>query len=200
MPAAGPIHPPLWEAALLPRPRKSAILRWHPAGRGRVSKGGTYVLALWLPAGQAIPIGGLGRIRFPQDGICTWAVPLDPEEFRHAWRGISGWQSPGLGKRLHWHIDYLREHAIWGGAWACLRSAEAQRIRMCPPGNRSTRAKAPSASGPISCAPCPGPLSWLPALVLPTAPAHRTCSTCPSCPAMIGSPGPGRGEECHGPR
>ena len=77
---------------------------------------GTYVLALWLDASRTISIGRLGRFEFPPGwylyvGSARGPGGLRARLLRHGRRLASG-------KRAHWHVDYLREHAIWGGAWA----------------------------------------------------------------------------------
>lgn len=76
---------------------------------------GTYVLALWLGAERSLTIGRLGRHRFP----AGWYLYVGSA------RGPGGLQARlkrhrrqlGLNKRAHWHIDLLREHSCWGGAW-----------------------------------------------------------------------------------
>ena len=77
---------------------------------------GTYVLALWLDAPHEISVGRLGRFEFPSGwylyvGSARGPGGLQARLQRH-WRRLAS------GKRAHWHVDYLREHAIWGGAWA----------------------------------------------------------------------------------
>jgi Uri superfamily endonuclease len=84
---------------------------------------GTYILALWLDAPQNIQIGRLGRIEFPAGwylyvGSAMGPGGLQARLARHRRRLADG-------KRLHWHIDYLREAASWGGAWV---SASAQKL------------------------------------------------------------------------
>lgn len=78
---------------------------------------GTYVLALWLHAPRTISIGRLGRFEFPSGwylyvGSAQGPGGLQARLSRHWRRFVSG-------KRAHWHVDHLREHAVWGGAWAC---------------------------------------------------------------------------------
>ena len=77
---------------------------------------GTYVLALWLDASHTISIGRLGRFVFPSGwylyvGSARGPGGVGARLRRHWRRGASG-------KRMHWHVDYLREYAVWGGAWA----------------------------------------------------------------------------------
>jgi Uri superfamily endonuclease len=78
---------------------------------------GTYVLALWLDAPRTITIGRLGRFEFPAGWYLYVGSALGPggpeaRLSRHFRRSTSG-------KRAHWHADYVREVAAWGGAWAC---------------------------------------------------------------------------------
>jgi Uri superfamily endonuclease len=77
---------------------------------------GAYVLALSLDVPQAISIGRLGRFRMPAgwylySGSARGTGGLIARVRRHRRR-------LGPAKRAHWHIDYLREQATWGGAWA----------------------------------------------------------------------------------
>lgn len=78
---------------------------------------GTYVLAVWLEAPRDISIGRLGAFRFPAGWYLYVGSAFGPGGLgarlgRH-WRTFSS------GKRAHWHLDYLREQALWGGAWGC---------------------------------------------------------------------------------
>ena len=78
---------------------------------------GTYVLALRLEAPRDISIGRLGTFRFPAGwylyvGSAFGPGGLDARLGRH-------WRRFASGKRAHWHLDYLREQALWGGAWGC---------------------------------------------------------------------------------
>ena len=77
---------------------------------------GTYVLALWLAKTQRLSVGRLGQIEFPAGWYLYVGSALGPGGLparlaRHL-RRLSA------GKRLHWHVDYVREQASWGGAWA----------------------------------------------------------------------------------
>lgn len=77
---------------------------------------GTYVLALWLDAPCTLTIGRLGRFEFPAGWYLYVGSALGPGGIqarlaRHLRRAASG-------KRVHWHVDYVREVAAWGGAWA----------------------------------------------------------------------------------
>jgi Uri superfamily endonuclease len=78
---------------------------------------GTYVLALRLGRMESITVGRLGEIEFPAGWYLYAGSALGPGGLqarlaRHQRRNATG-------KRLHWHIDYLRERASWGGAWIC---------------------------------------------------------------------------------
>ena len=77
---------------------------------------GTYVLALWLELPSTIPIGRLGRFAFSSGWYLYVGSALGPG--RVPARLGRHWRRSGSGKRLHWHVDYLREYAVWGGAWA----------------------------------------------------------------------------------
>ena len=77
---------------------------------------GTYVLALWLDATRTISIGRLGRFEFPSGWYLYVGSARGPGGLRA--RLLRHWRRFASGKRAHWHVDYLREHAIWGGAWA----------------------------------------------------------------------------------
>jgi Uri superfamily endonuclease len=93
---------------------------------------GTYVLALWLGSARTITVGRLGAIHFPAGWYLYVGSALGPGGLlarlaRHRRRLASG-------KRAHWHLDYLREWTMWGGAWAAvserrLECAWANRLR-----------------------------------------------------------------------
>jgi Uri superfamily endonuclease len=77
---------------------------------------GTYVLALWLERARRISVGRRGEFAFPAGWVLYVGSALGPGGLaarlaRHRRRFASG-------KRPHWHVDYVREHAVWGGAWA----------------------------------------------------------------------------------
>ncbi len=77
---------------------------------------GTYVLALWLDRPRRISVGRRGEFAFPAGWVLYVGSALGPGGLaarlaRHRRRFASG-------KRPHWHVDYVREHAVWGGAWA----------------------------------------------------------------------------------
>jgi Uri superfamily endonuclease len=96
---------------------------------------GTYVLALWLDATRTIRAGRLGDIEFPAGwylyvGSAMGSGGLPARLARHLLR-------LGPAKRAHWHVDYVREWAIWGGAWARgsgerLECAWASAMRQLP--------------------------------------------------------------------
>jgi Uri superfamily endonuclease len=76
---------------------------------------GTYLLALWLGASRTISIGRFGRHLFQAGwylyvGSALGAGGLRARLARHQRR-------LGPNKKAHWHIDYLREHCAWEGAW-----------------------------------------------------------------------------------
>ncbi len=77
---------------------------------------GTYVLALWLAAPQTIAVGRLARTEFPSGWYLYVGSALGPGGLRA--RLSRHWRRLVSGKRAHWHLDYLREVAAWGGAWA----------------------------------------------------------------------------------
>ena len=76
---------------------------------------GTYVLALWLEVPRVIPAGRHGEFEFPAGWYLYVGSALGPGGLqarlaRHRRRLSSG-------KKARWHVDYMREQAIWGGAW-----------------------------------------------------------------------------------
>ena len=77
--------------------------------------GGTYVLALWLDRFQRLSIGRLGDIGFPAGWYLYVGSALGPGGLKS--RLMRHRRHLGKDKRAHWHVDYLREHAIWGGVW-----------------------------------------------------------------------------------
>ncbi len=78
---------------------------------------GTYVLALWLDAPQRIWIGRLGATHFPSGGFLYVGSAFGPGGVQA--RLARHWRRFASGKQAHWHVDHLREHAVWVGAWAC---------------------------------------------------------------------------------
>ena len=77
---------------------------------------GTYVLALWLGRPQSILVGRLGEIEFPAGWYLYVGSALGPGGLQS--RLARHRRRLGLHKRVHWHVDYIREQAAWGGAWA----------------------------------------------------------------------------------
>lgn len=77
---------------------------------------GTYVLALWLGTGQAISIGRLGELEFPAGWYLYAGSALGPGGLQA--RLARHRRCLGNDKRVHWHLDYLRQHSTWGGAWS----------------------------------------------------------------------------------
>jgi Uri superfamily endonuclease len=77
---------------------------------------GTYVLALWLGSPRRMVIGRLGEFDLPAGWYLYVGSALGPGGLRA--RVQRHWRHLESGKRAHWHVDYLREQAIWGGAWA----------------------------------------------------------------------------------
>lgn len=78
---------------------------------------GTYLVALWLDSPQRIAVGRLGEIWFPPGwylyaGSAQGSGGLQTRLARHLRRLADG-------KRAHWHLDYLRERAVWAGGWGC---------------------------------------------------------------------------------
>ncbi len=87
----------------------------YSTGRMDWRKPGTYILALRLGSDLDTSVGRLGEIEFPAGWYLYVGSALGPGGLRarlkrHRRRLESG-------KRAHWHIDYLREHCTWGGAW-----------------------------------------------------------------------------------
>ena len=78
---------------------------------------GTYVLALWLDAPCTVSIGRLGRFEFPSGWYLYVGSAQGPGGNQA--RLLRHWRRIASGKRAHWHVDHLREYAVWGGAWAC---------------------------------------------------------------------------------
>lgn len=100
---------------------------------------GSYVFALWLPRPRSIAVGRFGEIAFPAGWYLYAGSAFGPgglrarlarhqrrirDTARNGGRTSTG-AKRACTKRAHWHVDYLREEAIWGGAWA---SASGQRL------------------------------------------------------------------------
>lgn len=84
---------------------------------------GTYVLILSLARGRAIQVGRFGSFFFPVGAYLYFGSALGPGGLAARLRrhlALVGQELPGQPKRLHWHIDYLRQEAdvtaVW---WAC---------------------------------------------------------------------------------
>ena len=95
---------------------------------------GTYVLALWLPRPRTIRVGRLGSFAFPAGWYLYTGSALGPgglrarlaRHQRHVGDAARNGERTSTGaKRAHWHVDYLREEAAWGGAWV---SVSGQRL------------------------------------------------------------------------
>lgn len=122
---------------------------------------GTYVLALWLDRTSRITVGRLGEYTFPAGWLLYVGSALGPGGLaarlgRHQRRFASG-------KRPHWHVDYVREQAVWGGAWA---RRSGQRLECDWAAALSQRPGARivvPGLGASDCR-CPGHLVHLPAL------------------------------------
>jgi Uri superfamily endonuclease len=84
---------------------------------------GTYVLALWLEAPADISIGRHGESRFPAGWYLYAGSAFGPGGLRA--RLSRHQRRVASGKQAHWHVDYLRERTVWGGAWG---SSAAQRL------------------------------------------------------------------------
>lgn len=74
---------------------------------------GTYALLLYLAAPQSTTVGALGQTRFPAGWYLYLGSALGPGGLaarlaRHRRRD---------GKRLHWHIDYLRALGTLAEIW-----------------------------------------------------------------------------------
>lgn len=78
---------------------------------------GTYVLALHLGRREILTVGRLGEIEFPAGWYLYTGSAFGPGGLRA--RLARHQRRKATGKRLHWHIDYLRERSFWGGAWIC---------------------------------------------------------------------------------
>lgn len=122
---------------------------------------GTYVLALWLAHPSRIAVGRLGEFEFPAGWALYVGSAFGPGGLRA--RVERHWRRATSGKRTHWHVDYLREHAVWGGAWAAesgqrLECRWAALLRRLP----QARVVAPGL-GASDCR-CPAHLIHVPAL------------------------------------
>jgi Uri superfamily endonuclease len=78
-----------------------------------MSTQGTYALLLRLDAPQTVVVGALGALAFPQGwylylGSARGPGGLEARLARHRRQE---------GKRLHWHVDYLRAVAALAQVW-----------------------------------------------------------------------------------
>jgi sugar fermentation stimulation protein A len=105
-----------WDSrlALLPEARPLRI-PWRTIQREADDRG-SYLILVCLHRTRVIPIGRLGSIRFPK-GFYVYVgsamTNLSQRIQRHR----------RLGKRIHWHMDWLRPHARWVEALA-IRSSD----------------------------------------------------------------------------
>jgi Uri superfamily endonuclease len=122
---------------------------------------GTYVLALWLERAQVIRVGRLGDIVFPAGWYLYAGSALGPGGL--AARLARHLARIDTGKRAHWHVDYIRERAVWAGAWG---RASARRLECewagALRGQPGARIVAPG-FGASDCR-CPAHLVHLPGL------------------------------------
>jgi Uri superfamily endonuclease len=84
---------------------------------------GTYALILNLPGAQSIRIGKLGKFDFPAGYYVYIGSAFGPgglagrlNRHRQLVQDIDG------RKRLHWHIDYLRQRAELTGIWVAVQN------------------------------------------------------------------------------
>jgi Uri superfamily endonuclease len=122
---------------------------------------GTYVLALWLDAPREIAIGRAGVFHFPAGWYLYTGSAFGPGGLRA--RLARHWRRTASGKRAHWHVDHLREQAVWVGAWGCgsdqrLECAWATALRRLPD------ARIVAAGFGASDCRCPSHLVHVPAL------------------------------------
>jgi len=120
---------------------------------------GTYVLALRLAEAQPISIGRRGEIVFPAGWYLYVGSALGPGGLparlaRHQRR-------LGPDKRPHWHVDYLRQRALWGGAWACA-SEQRQECTWAAELRRLPGAEIVAPGFGASDCRCPAHLVWVP--------------------------------------
>lgn len=95
---------------------------------------GTYALVLHLESREEITVGKLGTFGFPTGyylylGSALGPGGLEARLYRHRRRD----------KKLHWHIDYLLEHAQLVEVWSAASTARleclwAQAARQLPDG------------------------------------------------------------------
>jgi Uri superfamily endonuclease len=103
--------------------RGSALPAHSFANQMNQSIMGTYVLALRLDEAQTVSAGRLGELQFPAGHYLYTGSAFGPGGL-HA-RLARHRRRLGHRKRPHWHVDYLREVAVWNGAWV---RASSQRL------------------------------------------------------------------------
>ena len=74
------------------------------------------MIAFWLGSPRRVHIGRLGEFLFPAGWYLYVGSARGPGGLRARIR--RHWRKAGDGKRLHWHVDHVREVAAWAGAWA----------------------------------------------------------------------------------
>lgn len=77
---------------------------------------GAYVVAFRLSAPRVVHVGRLGGFAFPAGWYLYVGSARGPGGLRA--RLARHRRRMGRSKRIHWHVDYLREAAVWAGAWA----------------------------------------------------------------------------------
>jgi HEAT repeat protein/Uri superfamily endonuclease len=122
---------------------------------------GTYVLALWLDRACRISVGRLGEFEFPAGWVLYVGSARGPGGLaarlaRHRRRTASG-------KRPHWHVDYVREYAVWAGAWARRSGERLECTWAAALGQRPGARIVVPGFGASDCR-CPAHLVHLPAL------------------------------------
>jgi Uri superfamily endonuclease len=73
------------------------------------------VLAFWLGSSRRVAVGRLGEFLFPAGWYLYVGSARGPGGL--AARVRRHWRKGGDGKRLHWHVDHVREVVAWAGAW-----------------------------------------------------------------------------------
>jgi HEAT repeat protein/Uri superfamily endonuclease len=122
---------------------------------------GTYVLALWLKGSTTIAVGRHGEFEFPSGWYLYVGSALGPGGLparlaRHRRRLASG-------KKARWHVDHLRERAVWGGAWV-LAAGERPECTWAAALRRLPGAQAVIPGFGASDCRCPGHLLHVPDL------------------------------------
>ncbi len=134
-------------------------------------EGGAYALVLMLERAVAMRVGALGRMRFPPGWYCYVGSA------RGGLRARLQRHLRTEGKRLHWHVDHLRQHARPVGALVW-RGADADECRLSEAVARAAESSVPG-FGASDCR-CESHLHYFPrdptrGLAPPTsgrAPAH----------------------------